>query len=294
MAGVSMTHVVRTTLAAAVALALIGPAGAGEHGGTLKKIKDTGTLVIGHREASRPFSFVNDKNEPAGYSVDLCLRIATAIKETLGMEKIDVKYTALTADNRIDKVADGAVDIECGNTTQTLSRQERVDFTNMIFITGASLLTRAEGKINGVADLRGKTVSVVVGTTTENALDERLAEGLIDAKVLKVKDHNEGMAALDAGKVDAHAGDQLILIGLAKASPDQGKYALASELFSYEPYGLMIRRNDADFRLVANRALSKLYRSGEIGSVYQKWFGEWGGRPSQLLLAMFALNSFPE
>jgi ABC-type amino acid transport substrate-binding protein len=163
-----------------------------------------------------------------------------------------------------------------------------------MFITGASLLTRADGKIAGVTELNGKSVSVVVGTTTEQALTERLAKSLIDAKVVKVKDHNEGIEALLDGRVDAHAGDQLVLIGLAKSAKEPGRLALSPEIFSYEPYALMVKRNDADFRLVANRVLARLYRSGEIGAIYEKWFGDWGGRPSPLLLAMFALNALPE
>jgi ABC-type amino acid transport substrate-binding protein len=289
-----MKTLLGSAIALVLALTLNAPASASELTGTLKRVKSTGTLVIGHREASRPFSFVNEQGEAAGYAVDLCLRVAAAVKEQLGLDRLETRFVALTAENRIDKVADGSVDIECGNTTNTLSRAERVDFTNTMFITGASLLTRADGKIAGVTELNGKSVSVVVGTTTEQALTERLAKSLIDAKVVKVKDHNEGIEALLDGRVDAHAGDQLVLIGLAKSVKEPGRLALSPEIFSYEPYALMVKRNDADFRLVANRVLARLYRSGEIGAIYEKWFGNWGGRPSPLLLAMFALNALPE
>jgi ABC-type amino acid transport substrate-binding protein len=289
-----MKTLLGSAIALVLALTLNAPASASELTGTLKRVKSTGTLVIGHREASRPFSFVNEQGEAAGYAVDLCLRVAAAVKEQLGLDRLETRFVALTAENRIDKVADGSVDIECGNTTNTLSRAERVDFTNTMFITGASLLTRADGKIAGVTELNGKSVSVVVGTTTEQALTERLAKSLIDAKVVKVKDHNEGIEALLDGRVDAHAGDQLVLIGLAKSVKEPGRLALSPEIFSYEPYALMVKRNDADFRLVANRVLARLYRSGEIGAIYEKWFGDWGGRPSPLLLAMFALNALPE
>lgn len=289
-----MKTLIGTVAAVALAVALTTPAPAAELTGTLKKVKSAGALVIGHREASRPFSFIDDKGEAAGYSVDLCLRIAAAVKERLGSDNLETRFVALTAENRIDKVADGAVDIECGNTTNTLSRQEKVDFTNTVFITGASLLARADSKVAGFNDLAGKSVSVVIGTTTEQALADRLAKTLVDAKVIKVKDHSEGLEALTEGRVDAHAGDQLVLIGLAKAAKEPGRFALLPELFSYEPYALMVRRNDADFRLVANRAIAQLYRSGEIGAIYEKWFGDWGGRPSPLLLAMYALNALPE
>jgi glutamate/aspartate transport system substrate-binding protein len=281
-------------LTALVAIVVAGPASAQQPTGTLQKINERGAIVLGHRDASPPFSFVDQKKQPAGYSVDLCLRIAEAVKAKLARPDLTVKYVSLTAENRFDKVVDGTVDLECGNTTETLSSQELVDFTNMTFITGASLLLPAGSTVQSVGDLGGKRVSVVEGTTTEKALRERLQQGLVDAKVITVRDHDEAMRMLEKGQIDAHAGDQIVLIGLARAARDPSKFALAPELFTYEPYALPLRRGDADFRLVANRALAQLYRTGEIAQVYDKWFGDWGGRPSRLLLAMYALNGLPE
>jgi ABC-type amino acid transport substrate-binding protein len=284
----------RLLAAVLVAAVVTGPAAAEELTGTLKKISDSGNIVLGHRGDSPPFSFLDNKKQPAGYSIDLCLRIVEAVKAKLGRPDLTVKYVALTAEDRLDKVVDGTVDIECGNTTETLSRQQEVDFTNMTFITGTSLLVPAGSAVQSVGDLAGKRVSVVEGTTNETALRERLQQGLVDAKVIPVKDHDQGMKMLSKGEVDAHAGDQIVLIGLARAAKDPKKFALAPELFTYEPYALPVRRNDADFRLVANGALAQLYRTGQIGQVYEKWFGDWGGRPSRLLLAMYALNGLPE
>ena len=289
----------RKMLRMAVAAALIAgfgalPALAAETGGTLQKIKNSGEIVIGYREDARPFSFVDENNKPAGYTVDLCGRIVTAVKEDLGLADLAVKYVQLTAENRFDKVADGAVDLECGNSTQTLSRMKTVDFTNMIFITGASILVREGENIAGIGDLGGKTIAVVDDTTTRKELESKLKSGVVDAKIVTVKDHADGMKALLDKKVDAFAADQIVLIGLAKNAPDPGKLGLVRDLFSYEPYGIALRRNDADFRLVANRTLAQLYRTGEITSVYNRWFGDWGGQPSRLLLAMFALNGIPE
>jgi glutamate/aspartate transport system substrate-binding protein len=281
-------------LTALVAIVVAGPASAQQPTGTLQKINERGAIVLGHRDASPPFSFVDPKKQPAGYSVDLCLRIAEAVKAKLARPDLTVKYVSLTAENRFDKVVDGTVDLECGNTTETLSSQELVDFTNMTFITGASLLLPAGSTVQSVGDLGGKRVSVVEGTTTEKALRERLQQGLVDAKVITVRDHDEAMRMLEKGQIDAHAGDQIVLIGLARAAKEPSKFALAPELFTYEPYALPLRRGDAEFRLVANRALAQLYRTGEIAQVYNKWFGDWGGRPSRLLLAMYALNGLPE
>jgi ABC-type amino acid transport substrate-binding protein len=284
----------RVLLAGLAALLCWSQGVAAEPGGTLERIKSTGAFTIAHREASPPFSFVDDQKQPAGYAIDLCLRIAKAVKDHLGLAELDIRYVAVSSENRLQMVADGVADIECGNTTNTLSRQQIVDFTNTIFVTGASLLARPETNITTLAELRGKSVTVVQGTTTEKVLTERLKRELIDASVVTVKDHAAGVEALDAGTAAAHAGDQLVLIGLAKAAKKPGHFALAAEVFSYEPYALAVRRNDADFRLVANRALAQLYRSGEVGEIYKRWFGDWGGKPSQLLLAMFALNALPE
>ncbi|MGF1639675.1 MAG: amino acid ABC transporter substrate-binding protein [Rhodospirillales bacterium] len=283
----------KVLLAVLATLVTIGPAPAAEFTGTLKAIKDRGAIVVGHREESRPFSFV-DGGAPAGYSIDLCNRVVQSVKQTLGLADLEVQYVPLTAPERMTAVGGGKVDLECGNSTITLARMREVDFSNMIFITGASLLIKADSGINGVGDLGGKAVGVAAGTTTEGALQAKLKQALVDAKVVTVKDHDEGLAKLESGAIDAYAGDQIVLIGLGRNATDPGKLMLAPELFTYEPYGLMVRRNDADFRLVVNATLAQLYRSGEIGQIYNKWFGDWGGRPARLLLAMFALNALPE
>lgn len=287
-----------TWMAVAIALmataAATAPAIAADQGGTLAKIKNSGEITIGHRQDARPFSFVESGKTPTGYTIDLCKRIAEGIKGELGMPNLSIKYVPVSAENRFDKVADGSVDLECGNSTITLTRMADVDFSNMIFITGASMLVRPDEQIGGLKDLSGKSVAVVEGTTTQQELQEKLKAGSINAKVVPVKDHADGLKALLDKKVNAYAGDQIVLIGLAKNAPDPSKLALVRELFSYEPYGIALRRNDSDFRLAANRVLARLYRSGDITGVYDTWFGDWGGRPTPLLVAMFALNGIPE
>ncbi len=287
-----MSKLTWTAVAVAVALAATPAAAAG--GGTMDKIKNSGEIVIGHRQDARPFSFVEGGKTPQGFTIDLCLRIVEEVKSELGMPNLTIKYVPVTAENRFDKVADGSVDLECGNSTMTLTRMANVDFSNMIFITGGSMLVRPDEQIVGLSDLSGKSVAVVDGTTTQQELQDKLKAASTKAKVVPVKDHADGLKALLDKKVDAYAGDQIVLIGLAKNAPDQSKLALVRELFSYEPYGIALRRNDADFRLAANRALARLYRSGNITGVYDKWFGDWGGRPTPLLVAMFALNGIPE
>jgi len=275
-------------------LALIGTALGQELDGTLKKIKTTNTFTIGYRESAPPFSFMRSDKRPLGYSIDLCMNVASAIEKQLGLENLKLNWVPLTAENRVDMVAQGKVDIECGTTTATLSRQEQVDFSLMTFVDGGSLLTMADAKPgSGLNDLAGKRIALIPGTTTEKALTEFLKKQFITVEVVRVKDHAEGVAAIEANKADAFASDRGILLGLALTSKDPKRFAFAKLLFSYEPYGLMMRRNDAAFRLVVNRALASLYRSGAIVEIYQRWFSAFG-KPSDMLQAMYLLNGLPE
>ncbi len=261
--------------------------------GTLKKIKDSGAMVIGYRENSRPFSFLGPDGKPTGYSIDLCQRIATAVQQELGLPTLEIKYVPVTVDSRVQAVANGTVDIECGSTTTTISRQEQVDFTNPTFLDGGGLLVPAGSGINGVGDLGGKRVAVIPGTTTESALKEAIQRSYLLVSTVTVKDHNEGLSVLESGMADAYASDRTILIGLAVGSKDPGRLALAESMFSYEPYGFMLRRGDSSFRLVANRTLARIYRTQQILQIFQKWFGRLG-RPTGALLAVYLIHGIPE
>jgi glutamate/aspartate transport system substrate-binding protein len=260
---------------------------------TLEKIKTTKTITMGYRESSFPFSFIGEDKKPAGYSVDLCTRIAAGVQRQLGLSDLSIKWLAVTPENRITMVANGTVDLECGSTTNTLSRQEQVDFSSMTFVDGGSLLVRTDARIDRLSDIAGKRVAVVPGTTTEKVMAEALKKANLTVQMINVKEHADGIAALEKGTVDAYASDRVILIGLAMTSKDPTKLAIADQYFSYEPYGLMLRRGDADFRLAVNRVLARLYRSGEIVQVYERWFGSFE-RTSNLLQAMFLLHSLPE
>ena len=277
------------------AVALAGPAGAQELEGTLKKIKTSGTLTIGHRESSPPFSFLGPDKRPVGYSIDLCLEVAGAIQRHLGLSDLKLSWVPVTVETRIPAVAQGRVDIECGSTTASLSRQEQVDFSLMIFVDGGGLLSTQASAANlrGLGDLAGKRIAIIPGTTTEKALAEFLKKEFVTVQMVQVKDHSEGLAALEGGTADAYASDRGILVGLAITSRDPKRFALSNVAFSYEPYGLMVRRNDAAFRLVVNRALADLYRSTRVVGIYERWFGMLG-KPSQALQAMYLLNALPE
>jgi glutamate/aspartate transport system substrate-binding protein len=282
------------TIALTVTVALWGAMAHGQTlTGTLKKVKDSGVLTIGYRENSLPFSFAGSDGKPAGYSIDLCREIATAVQQELQLENLAVRWVPVTPENRVDAVVNGTVDIECGSTTASLGRQEKVDFTLMTFVDGASILIAEGSGIRAVADLTGKRIGVVPGTTTEKVLAEYLRTQSVAATVVPVKDHDEALAGLQTSKIDAYASDRVILMGLVLQARGTARYGLVEDELSYEPYGFMVRRDDSAFRFVANRVLARLYRSGAIGPIYAKWFGPLG-KPSPALVLMYALQGLPE
>jgi ABC-type amino acid transport substrate-binding protein len=262
--------------------------------GTLDQIKQSGKIRIGYRVSEPPMSFVDQNGNPVGYSIDLCSRIVTEVKTKLGNPNISVEYVAVDSATRLPMLADNSIDILCGATTKTLSRGEIVDFTELTFVTGASLLSLKSAPVAGVADLQGKKVAVVKDTTTIDALEGALKQALIEAQVVPVASAAEGFAALQNGQVNAFSSDQVVLIGLLLTSANRDNFVISNELFSYEPFALAVRRNDADFRLVADRVLSHLYRTGEVVQIYEKWFGDIKGRMPSALQAMYQLSATPE
>ena len=259
---------------------------------TLKKIRDSKSISLGYRTDSPPFSFAASDGQPAGYTVDLCKRVVAGIERALGGGNLTVKWVPVTSANRFDQVASGAIDLECGNTTVTLSRQERVDFSNMTFVDGGAVLVLAESKLGRLADLAGKTVGVKPGTTTETSLKAALKEKLIDARVVNVKDEAEAMAALNDKRIDGYAADRVVLVGSVVLARSDIKYTLLQDDFSFEPYALMMRRDPA-FRLAVNRGLVQVYRSGAIKEIFDRWLAPLG-KPGPLLAAMYYLNTTPE
>lgn len=281
----------------ALALSLVwqGPtARADDSKGTLDRIASSGVFVIGYRTDASPLSYENADGKPSGYSVDICRRIATAIKAHLGLDSLETKFVAVESKDRISAVANRDIDIECGSTTITMTRQEEVDFTLPTFVTGGSVLSISESGIQRLSDLSGKKVGIVKDTTTVEQLRSYLTQNLIDAEVVVLKNRDTAMIQLNKGDIDAFASDQIVLIGQIIEALYPNKYSLMNETFSYEPYGLVVRRDDADFRLVANRALAQLYRSGQHIEMYNKWIGRIGIRPSPILAAMYQLNTIPE
>jgi ABC-type amino acid transport substrate-binding protein len=280
-------------IAALVTAAIALPVMAQQPAGTLKKIADSRSISLGHRLDAVPFSYRGSDGLPAGYSVDLCRRVVAEVERALNLPNLEVKWVPVTPEDRIAQVTGGAVDLECGVTTVTLGRQEQIDFSNLIFAEGGSFLVRANGGPLRLADLAGKTVGVIPNTTTEARLRAALKERLIDARIVSVKDERDGAGAVMEQRIDAFAGDRIVLLGVGLRAGGGDVLSLALEDFSFEPYGLMMRRGDPAFRLVVNRALARVYSGPGIGEIYERWFGKLG-KPGALLLSMYYLNAFAE
>ena len=271
-----------------------GSTGAQELTGTLKKIKDGGAISLGIRETSVPFSYLDDKQVVVGYSIDLCMKVVEAIKAELNLPKLEVKQVPVISQTRIPLVANGTVDLECGSTTNTFTRQKQAEFSAVTFIDGTRLLVKSKSGIKEVEDLKGKTISVSQGTTNERVIKQLSDKMNLGIKVLNVKDHGEGFLVLESGRVDANVSDGIQLAGLRAKARNPSEYAVVGRNLSFEPFGLMFRRNDTDFKLVVNRALAQLFRSGEIEKIYNKWFEPLGMPVNDAMRAAFSMQALPE
>lgn len=260
---------------------------------TLARIKAAKVINVGFSGDSRPFSFVSDGNKPAGYSIDLCQRVIASIARTIGEPDLKINWVVGTVSERLQMVASGKLDMECANTTQTLSRMKDVDFSGLIFVDGGGFLVKTDSTVNRFTDLAGKKVAVIKGTTTEQRLQQAMKSKLVNFTVVTVRDGNEGVALLESGAVDAYSSDKLKLVGLAAQVKDPNSLALLSEDLSFEPYAFAVPRGDSSFRLAVNTALTQIYAGGEIERIFGQWLGKLG-RPSGLLAAMYLLNSIPE
>ena len=270
-------------------------ANAQEFTGTLKRVAETGEIRIGYVPDAPPMSFHDDDGNPTGYSIVLCRYVANAVKAAVGLEEIKLSYVPLILpEDRINAVVNHDVDIECGATTVTLSRRERVDFTLMTFITGGAVLSLTGDSINSVADLSGKTVAVIRGTTTHAAIRDFITNNGFKITLRIITTHDEGIELLNAGKVDGYASDRTMLVGQVVRSEDRSRYSISRDVFSFEPYALMLARGDTDFRLVADRALAQLYSNARIRRLYHDWFGRYGEPMTPIVEAMYQFQAVGE
>jgi glutamate/aspartate transport system substrate-binding protein len=254
--------------AAAVGFAL--PAAAQDS--TLKKIKDSGSITIGHRDASIPFSYYDDKQQVVGYAVDLCNRIVDAVKTELKMPKLETKYQLVTSANRIPLMANGTIDLECGSTTNNLERQKQVWFTMTHFVTANRWVAKKSAKLNKLEDLKGKTIVSTAGTTNIKQITEINAAQNLGMNIISANGHPEAFQMVETGRAVAFVMDDILLYSLAAQSRSPGDYAISPIALSVEPYGIMLRKDDAEFKKVVDAAMTNLYKSGEINKIYDKWF----------------------
>jgi len=269
------------------------PLSAQELTGTLQQIKESGQIRIGYRVSEPPMSFLDKDGNQTGYSIDICRGIVTKVENKIDMD-VKVEYVPVTADGRFKALGDNKIDILCGSTTKTLSRSELVDFTQLTFVTGASLMTLKDNKTLDSAGFDGTKIGVVKATTTAVALKKLIQETSTNAEIILFNSAKESIEALRKKKIDAFSSDQIVLIGLALKEHDPMNFVIKSDVFSFEPFALAVRRNDADFRLVADRVISELYRSGKILEIYDKWIGKFTRKRPPIFDAMVKLNATPE
>ena len=266
---------------------------ADEPTGTIKKIIDNRVIRLGYQKDLPPFSSAGADGKPKGYSIDLCHRVVSGIRNEYSVVALDIEWIEVTMTNRFELVANGTIDLECGVSAITLSRLKLVDFSAMTWIDSGTFLARRGQRIETNADLAGKKIAVFKDTTTERALREALltqarAGGKVTTQLVLVKDRQEGMEALEQGDVDALAGDRMILASFARNAADPDQLLLADYQFMYQPYGLPLRRNDADFKFAVNSVLANLYLGGEVLKIYKRWFGDL--TPPPLLESLYDLN----
>jgi glutamate/aspartate transport system substrate-binding protein len=259
-----------TLVATLAALTVALPAVAQE--GTLKKIKDSGTITVGHRDASLPFSYYDDKQQPIGYAMDLCAKIVDAVKAELKLPNLKVNYQLVTSANRIPLMANGTIDLECGSTTNNVARQEQVWFTMTHFVTANRWVSKKSAKLKSLQDLKGKTIVSTAGTTNIKQITEINAAQNLGMNIISANGHPEAFQMVETGRAVAFVMDDILLAGLAAQSRSPNDYEISSVGLSVEPYGIMVRKDDKAFKDVADKALSQVYKSGEINAIYAKWF----------------------
>ena len=259
--------------AALAALAFVAmPAVAEELAGTLKKIRETGAITIGHRESSIPFSYLDDAQRPVGYAMDLCMKVVEAVKAELRMPDLKVNLQPVTSANRIPLMQNGTVDLECGSTTNSLKRQEQVAFGPSYFVVNITAAVKKDSGINTLADLNGKTIATTSGTTSVPLLKQYEKTAAIDVKEIYGKDHAESFLLLANDRAAAFVMDDILLAGQIANSPTPAAYRIIPESLRQEPYSMMLRRDDPQFKALVDRAVGDLMRSGEIEQIYEKWF----------------------
>jgi glutamate/aspartate transport system substrate-binding protein len=262
----------KTAFAVLAAAALGFSAAAAAQEGTLQKVKSSGSITIGHRDASIPFSYYDDKQQVVGYAVDLCNRIVDAVKTELKMPKLETKYQLVTSANRIPLMANGTIDLECGSTTNNLERQKQVWFTITHFVTANRWVAKKSANLKKLEDLKGKTIVSTAGTTNIKQITEINGQQNLGMNIISANGHPEAFQMVETGRAVAFVMDDILLYSLAAQSRNPKDYEISAVALSVEPYGIMLRKDDTEFKKVVDAAMTNIYKSGEISKIYDKWF----------------------
>jgi len=261
-------------------------------GSRLKAIAATKIIKIASRSDASPFSFLSAAKEQVGYSIDVCKLVVGSIQKQLGLDRLEIEWVPVTVQSRFSTVAAGEADMECGSSTVTLGRMKEVDFSNLIFLETTGLIVSRASNIRGFADMAGKRIAAIAGTTNEKAIISQLKSHKIEATLVSVKDSAEGIAMLEAGDVDGYASDKLLLVGAHLKDP--AKFTMLPDDLSVEPYAIALPRGDWAFRLAVNTGLTQIYRSGEIAVIYKKWFDQIGLQMGPVVRIMFGLGALAD
>ena len=263
---------IAVTALLALLVSTIPDADAREATGTLAKLKRTGTITLGVRDGSVPFSYLDDQQRYIGYSVDLCLKVVDALRAQLALPGLKVKMNPVTSANRIPLIANGTIDLECGSTTNNRERQQQAAFAPTMFVVANRLLSKKSSGIRSLADMKGKTMVVTAGTTGQKLMTVLNAQRRLGMKIVVGKDHPESFLMLETGRAQAFANDDVLLAAQAAGARAPGDYQLSAEAMSVEPYAIMMRRGDPQFKAAVDSALHKFYQSGQFAATYTKWF----------------------
>lgn len=260
------------SLAGALVLALVGsPSGADELTGTLKTVSDKGTVTVGYRESSLPFSYLSGAKEPIGYAIDICQAVIDDMAREVGRERLAVRYKPVTPESRFGALTTGEIDLECGSTTANLDRRKTVDFSPVTFVSATKLLVRKDSPIKSYRDLAGRKVVVTAGTTNEAAVKAIAARQKLDVRIVTARDHADSFRIVRAGEADAFALDDVLLYGLT-AGPEGKDYAILPAALSYEPYAIAFRKDDPALAAIVSGTFNRLAESREITWIYERWF----------------------
>jgi len=266
-------RVLSTGIGIAMGLAALLPHQARADGGTLQKIKETGTITLGYRESSEPFSYLDDNQKPIGFAIDICYRIVDAVKQELKLDKLEVEFNPVTSSARIPLLANGTIDLECGSTTNNADRLKQVSFTNTHFLTATRFVSKKSSNLKSIDDLKGKSVASTSGTTNIRQLTEANAARSLGINIIPAKEHAESFLMVETDRAVAAVLDDILLASFVAGSKDPDAYVISGDAFSRpEPYGIMLRRDDPAFKKVADAATAALFQSADGQKLYDKWF----------------------